>query len=237
MVRAVRFALLLVIAVLGALMVYRGAVPGPPPPTPSPPDGQVLSVTREQARERNAEAGGDVPPSTPVPDDEQGPWVRTEPLEPPDPSVERSSMVRVPSIYAEADIVSVGIDDEGRMELPASLGDVGLLGSTAPLWSQEGSTLLAGHVTYRGTHGVLHHLGRVSPGALVQTWDETGSRTDWVVTSVELFHKEALPAEIFDVSSARQLVLVTCGGEIVRLPDGSWTHESNIVVVAEPLTV
>lgn len=34
--------------------------------------------------------------------------------------------------------------------------------------------------------------------------------------------------------ASRQLAIGTCGGPIINLPNGGWTHEDNIVVVAVP---
>ena len=64
--------------------------------------------------------------------------------------------------------------------------------------------------------------------------DLLGERTDWVVASVHSYRKTSLPPEIFGTDGSRMLTLVTCGGEIVQTPDGRWTHEDNIVVIAVP---
>lgn len=140
----------------------------------------------------------------------------------------------IPSLYVSAPVVPQGVNSSNEMSLPDNLHHVGLLETTSPLDADAGSTLIAGHVTAGGNPGALYFLGRVQPGASVSTVDDDGERTDWVVTSVRNFHKTSLPADLFDTDGERKLTLVTCGGQIIRTPDGRWTHEDNIVVTATP---
>lgn len=145
-----------------------------------------------------------------------------------------ANRIQIPGIYVDSRIVTRGIDSAGRMDLSSKLSDVIRLNTTAELRSDEGSTLVAGHVTQNRVHGALYFLGKLTAGSQVRTWDADGNRVDWVVTSVRMYNKQALPADIYDPSGKRQLVLVTCGGNIFQLPSGRWTHESNIVVTAVP---
>ena len=145
-----------------------------------------------------------------------------------------ASHLYIPSLYVSAPVVPQGVTSSNEMSLPDNLHHVGLLDTTSPLDAGAGSTLIAGHVTAGGHPGALYLLGRVQPGASVSTVDAAGQRTDWVVTSVRNYHKTSLPAEIFRTNGERKLTLVTCGGDIIRTPDGRWTHEDNIVVTATP---
>lgn len=142
---------------------------------------------------------------------------------------------QIPMIQVDAMIEEQGVIAQNTMSLPDDLSRVGRLDTTQSLSADEGVTLLAGHVTWRGSHGALYFLGAVRPGATIDTWDADGARTTWAVTSVELFNKQALPDQIFATDGPRRLVLVTCGGPILQLPDGRWTHEDNIVVTAVPV--
>lgn len=205
------------------------------------------SGTAPQAREpeprTGSRSGGIVDVGPPVlPEDfdpdNLGPYVRTTPV----PASMGALRLQVPSIYVDAGIVPEGIsafdrDQYGQsvMELPDSLGDVGWLNTTAALRSTEGTTLLAGHVTVEGVHGAVYFLGLTEPGALVKTTDADGRMSRWVITEVTNYAKTALPEDIFRPTGPRQLAIVTCGGEVVQLPDGSWSHEENIVVLAVPV--
>ncbi|MDO5503696.1 MAG: class F sortase [Actinomycetia bacterium] len=142
--------------------------------------------------------------------------------------------VAVPSVGIDAPILSEGIDDN-LMTLPDDPSEVGWLDSTAALSDPQGSTLVAGHVSWGGQHGAMYELGRSEPGELVHTWDGDGTLSTWVITDVQMFHKEQLPEEIFQPSGQRSLALVTCGGQLIQLSQTRWVHESNIVVRAVPV--
>lgn len=211
----------------------------PPLPTPSPE--QTISVAPDEALEL-AEAGQVAQPV--LPEGDFGEYVRTEPVpEPPEDTdqvegsaadVAWTNRLQIPNIYVDAPLTNLGITDRGRMALPDDLRYVARLNTTAPLDSDEGTTLLAGHVTWNRDHGALYFLGNITAGSEVRTWDEDGDRTDWVITDVRLYNKKALPEEIFQPDGPRQLAIVTCGGPIINLPNGGWTHEDNIVVIAVP---
>lgn len=235
----VRAFLALLLLLAGGYFLWDGFTPEEPDETPTPAL-EVNRVSPEEAFEISDAHGGDV-----AVDEElapAGPYVRTEPLPPINNGGggsstfrERTNLLRIPSIHVQAPIRSVGIGARNQMELPANLGHVGWLNTSVnPSFSPEGSTVLAGHVTWQGTHGVLHYLGYVKPGAAIQTWDDTGSMTSWVVTDVEVIRKDALPSQIFAKDGPRRLNIVTCGGRVIQLPDGTWNHESNIVVTAVP---
>lgn len=210
--------------VAGGLMVYR-AVFTSPPPTPTP--GQDLSVSADDAR---AGAFDDL---LPIPDGSFGPFVGLEPIQVPLPGNPPNHLY-IPSLRVSAPIVPQGITQAGAMALPDDLSRVGWLETTSGLDADSGSTLIAGHVTSRGIHGALYFLGLSEPGMSVTTVDDQQEHTRWVVTSVHAYRKTSLPPQIFATDGDRTLTLVTCGGKIIRTPDGRWTHEDNIVVVAVP---
>lgn len=213
----------------------------PPLPTPSPE--QTISVSPDEAIEL-AESGQVQAPV--LPEGDFGEFVRMEPVPRP-PAADGGSTsgtgqqdatwtnrLQIPNIYVDAPLTNLGVTDLGRMALPDDLRYVARLNTTAPLGADEGTTLLAGHVTWNRDHGALYFLGNVTAGSEVRTWDADGERTDWVVNKVKMYDKQALPDDIFDPNGKRQLAIVTCGGPIINLPNGGWTHEDNIVVVAVP---
>jgi hypothetical protein len=219
----------------GAMLLREGLRAGPPQATPTP--GTAVHMDVEEAR-RIAASGRDVRPLA-VPDGtDLGPYVRLRPV--PEPPGEGASpwrdRLQVPSLYIDAPLEDHGVTAQGAMSLPQHLSRVGRLATTQPLGTTHGATLLAGHVTWNGDAAALYYLGEARPGAAVRTWDGDGRREDWVVTAVEVLDKQALPPHLFTKDGPRRLVLVTCGGELAQLPDGSWTYESNIVVTAVPVT-
>lgn len=227
--------------VAGAGLVYAALDAATPEGTPVP--DREFSLSREDALALDREVA-DRPIGLPTGQD-LGPFVNTSPVTVPDDQEDvipagpgpddAVGRLYVPSLYVSAPIVPQGVTSANEMSLPDDLHHVGLLDTTSALDDEAGSTLIAGHVTAGGHPGALYFLGRAQPGASVTTLDTDGRRTDWVVTSVRSYHKTSLPADIFRTMGERTLTLVTCGGDIIRTPDGRWTHEDNIVVTAAPV--
>lgn len=207
----------------------------PPPNTPAPATNLVMTPEDATAMARSGISGG-ADLARRVTDDggpgALGPHVRTSPPQ----AGQRSGLhVQIPQVWVDTPVIAEGIVD-GRMSLPDDLGTTGWLNTTAPLSADEGSTILAGHVSWGGVHGALYYLGLSEPGQIISTWDENDTRVDWVITSVKLYERTALPAQIFQpTGDERQLNVVTCGGELYRSPDGMWYYDSNIVVTAVPM--
>ncbi|MCK0113327.1 class F sortase [Ornithinimicrobium sp. F0845] len=256
-VRAVALLACLALFAAGGVLVYRGLQEEPPAPTPTP--DQEFSISLEEALETDR-ATADEPIVIPEGID-LGPYVNTEPVTVPPapdagdgrpggdagdgsgpgsgqgtaPELDPANHLYIPSIYVSAPVVPQGVTSSNEMSLPTDLRQVGLLDTTSPLGADEGSTLVAGHVTQQGNHGALYFLGRLRPGASVTTVDAEGAHTTWAVTSVRNYRKTSLPPEIFADTGTRMLTLVTCGGPIIRTSDGRWTHTDNIVVIARPV--
>lgn len=217
-----------VMFVTGAVMVYR-ALDTSPPSTPTP--GEDIVVSAEDARS----SAFDDP--IPIPSGDFGEFVNREPVVVPsagDPAAQANHLY-IPSLRISAPVMPQGVTSANEMSLPSDLSQVGWLDTTSELDAETGSSLLAGHVTYGGVPGTLYFLGLSEPGMAITTVDAAQEQTEWVVTSVRSYRKTSLPPEIFATDGARTLTLVTCGGQIIRTPDGRWTHEDNIVVVAVPV--
>lgn len=225
--------LALVLALAGGALIWAGLRERPPEQTPQP--SREYSLTPEEAVASAAAAPTtEVTLALPeeVTPEELGPFVRTEPV-PAEPPAGFASHLQVPSIYVDAGVVNHGVTEDNVMTLPSDLSKVGLLDTVQPLSAEQGSTVLAGHVTYHGQRGALYYLGEVPPGSRIQTWDDAGQRQDWVVSGVRLHRQGELPDEIFATDGERRLHLVTCGGEIVETSRG-WLYSDNIVVTAVP---
>lgn len=211
-----------------------------PEDTPAPVVDQALSA--DEAREllagsqRDAAIAGietvdiDARIAADGGSEQLGPYVPTQPAE---PGARQGDWLQIPGIHLDAPVDAQGISGNA-MTLPGDLSRIGHLDTTAALDAEEGSTLLAGHVTYNGYHGAMYYLGLTAPGQEVVTWSG-GEPTRWVITSVKMYSKQALPEDIYQPSGERQLVLVTCGGELLQLGGGYYTHAQNIVVKAVPV--
>lgn len=195
-----------------------------PPVEPSPGPGTPA-----------APSAGGPNGQTPVPAAPTAPTQTPAPTRPaPDP--DWTDRLQVPSLYIDAHVRAMGTDNSNHMLLPDSLHEIGLLRSQPALSAEEGTTIIAGHVTLNGIGGAMYYLGQVQPGARVRTWDEAGERQEWVVTTVEVIHQQSLPRGLFTKTGERRLVLITCGGEQFQRPDGRWSFDHNIVVTAVPVS-
>lgn len=151
------------------------------------------------------------------------------PLDPPDAPVS----VAVSSVRIEADVVPVGVAEDGQMELPADPDVLGWYRFGPAAGEGSGSVVLAGHVDSL-THGVgqFARLLDSRPGDQVQVQTESGTDLYYTVVDVQNIPKLELPlAEVFRHDGDEVLLLITCGGEFDR-ESGSYTD--NVVVTAAP---
>lgn len=147
------------------------------------------------------------------------------------------NLVVAPSVGLHAPLVSMGLDDRGDIAISSDAGEATLFTESVPLGSLEGSTLIAGHVTYpdSGAYAPMSQIVALRPGDLVITLDAAGHRTDWRVTRAEVVARDGLRAEMWAPTGPRQLVLITCAGETGQVDEGT-VFTDNLVVTAVPDT-
>jgi len=190
----------------GAVLVVAGLQPHPPPPAPSAQHPFALSPAQAQAQ------AGDGGPSVLVP-----------------------NHLYIPSLGVNAPLDPESITKEGDFVVPPNVARVGLSSAGAALSAPDGTVLAAGHVNdYNQGNGALYQLSTIQPGALVVITGNDGAPTRWVTDALANVNKSVLPQDIFDAHGQRRLVLVTCGGKILTLPNGAHTYADNIVVSAAP---
>ena len=125
----------------------------------------------------------------------------------------------------------VGLEPDGQLEIPDET-EIGwyLHGATA---GEEGSTVLAAHVSWNGTTGPFARLGAVEPGDQIELRLDDETVRHYEVVERAMYGKLALPADrIWRRSGPEGLVLITCGGEFnpaIR------RYTENIVVYAVPV--
>lgn len=141
--------------------------------------------------------------------------------------------IRVGGIDIEAPVVAVGVEDDGQMEIPSDVDEIGWY-TFGPSPGEPGSAVLAGHVSGgRQGRGVFYDLKRVEPGDIVEVDHEDGTTTRYVVVGVETVDKGDLPVDrIFAREGDPVLTLITCGGSFSRSLN---SYDSNVVVVAVPI--
>jgi len=94
----------------------------------------------------------------------------------------------------------------------------------------EGTTLIASHVSSTRGWGALRYLYQLRGGELVHTKDADGKVQTWQVTTMRIERHTEFPQEYWAADGTRQLVLTTCGG-----PREGGHFVRNIFAIATPV--
>jgi len=141
--------------------------------------------------------------------------------------------VAIASLCIYAPLVPASIAG-GALRVPADVHDAGLDVASAPLRSRQGTAIIAGHVDdYRQGDGAFYFLYQVRPGALVTVTGLDHQVSRWRVYRTVVAEKTSLPLGIWSLAGPRRLVLVTCGGPLLRTPAGN-TYRDNVLIYATP---
>jgi hypothetical protein len=149
----------------------------------------------------------------------------------PEPAGVEPQRLSLPSLGVDAEVVPVGLEDDGGMEVPDDVTQVGWFAPGVEVGA-PGTAVLAGHVDSRAQGpGALFDLRRMEPGDHVVVSGD-GEANEWQVTGRTRYPKDELPLdEIFRWDGEPRLVLITCGGDFVA-EDGH--YRDNVVVYAAP---
>lgn len=185
--------------------------------------GQVLRRVATSAVLLAAVTGGcsqidDTPPlSEAEPDPPRPPATTHEPEAPTehvDPRGEPTRVV-VPAIDVDVDLVRLGLQADGSMQVP----DFGVAGwyTEGPEPGRAGPAVIAAHVDSRAGPDVFYRLGDLTVGDEVHVVYNSGDDVTFLVDSSEQTPKDELPVDtIWPVTNDRLLTLITCGGEFDR---------------------
>jgi len=162
------------------------------------------------------------PPSVAAPPALQAGAAHVEPVGDPE-------YIKIPRLHIEDDIIPVGLAADGTMEVPAvehsGWYDLG------PRPGAPGGAVVVGHVNYSGVQGALGRIGELTNGDQVSVTDTAGVVRTFTVYDVEHIPKSQYAARtvplVFGARTTTDLVIVTCGGQIV-----GHSYLDNVVVSA-----
>lgn len=218
----------------GAMSVAAG-VHGAEPPRAAGPGGAAGSrdITRVEAPPLHpldgvglagrgpavGPAADDVPMPRPAPD--WGP-----PID--DGQVADPVGIRIPAIGVDAQVVALGVDEAGALEVPTDFATTGWWqGGAEP--GERGAAVVVGHVDSFEGPAVFFDLGQVDRGDRIIIDRADGTSAVFAVRSSMAPSKERFPTEaVYGPTNRPELRLITCHGDLV---DGSYDH--NLIIFAD----
>lgn len=139
---------------------------------------------------------------------------------------------RSPTIGVDLPVVAVGIADDGQMELPGTVREVGWYSYGPRPGDPAGTTVLAAHVDTRADGlGPFVRLGDLRRDDDLTVTDARGRDRRYVVTAVADVEKADLAMDqLFRRDGEPELKVITCGGPF----DTRTGYRDNVVVSARP---
>ncbi|WP_418276490.1 class F sortase [Isoptericola jiangsuensis] len=139
--------------------------------------------------------------------------------------------VRIPAIDVDSDLLHLGLNDDGTVEVPAGAQiDRAAWFDGSPRPGDDGPAVVEGHVDSPHGESVFYDLATMEPGQKVHVDRADGTTVTFVVDRVEQYPKDAFPTrEVYRNTDEPQLRLITCGG--AWNPDVGH-YEDNTVVYA-----
>ncbi|WJV44120.1 class F sortase [Streptomyces flavofungini] len=140
--------------------------------------------------------------------------------------------VRMPRLEVSARLRAVGVDSDGRAEVPADPGTAGWYRYGPAPGDPSGSAVLVGHVDSRtGDLGAFAALYDVRAGDDVIVDRGAAAPVRYRVSARQIVPKKELPDEVFRRDGRPVLTLITCAAPFDRARGG---YQKNLVVTAEP---
>ncbi|RPF19666.1 class F sortase [Myceligenerans xiligouense] len=212
-------------AVVWAANQQVGPPPAPPvaagvaerePPAPSTSPGEVTAPSPSSSSGASAAA----------PEASDEPAVRPMPAS-------RPTAVRIPSIGVESPVHGLGLDADGRLQVPSGerYDEVAWYdGSPTP--GEVGPAVLEGHVTGSGyAPSVFFELGNTREGDRIEVDRADGSTAIFEVTEIKSAPKAEFPRiDVYGATKGPELRVITCGG---AFDEESGRHLDNVIVFAE----
>jgi hypothetical protein len=136
----------------------------------------------------------------------------------------------IPAIGVDADVIDLGLQDDGTMEVPSDFAQTGWF-DRGPRPGRVGPAVIAGHVDDRSGPAVFYDLAELRPGDLIEVHDADGVVVTFAVRETQQHPKDAFPTEaVYGGTAGAELRLITCSGEF---DPGERSYRDNTIVFAE----
>lgn len=209
-----------VVCLVASLALLTGAC-GSAAPTAAPTPGTSAASSAARPPVATAATPAPAPALVPAPAAVSSPVVMAS-----------STPVRVvvASIGVDSDLMDLGLQDDGTMEVPPGAFPAGWF-TGAPTPGELGPAVIVGHIDWVTGPGVFYELASLEVGAEIQVERSDGSTAVFRTTEVSVYDKDAFPTDLVygDIDHAG-LRLISCGGTFNRT---TGHYESNVVAFAE----
>lgn len=145
----------------------------------------------------------------------------------------RPVRVDIGAVSLDAPVVPVGVGADGEVQIPERISTVGWYRYAGEPGAGQGSTVLVGHVDSAvDGEGAFFRLRNVGRGDTVRVRTAAGRELTYRVISRVQFPKPDVPLDdLFAVTGAPRLTLITCGGSFDATRR---SYRDNVVVTAVP---
>lgn len=120
----------------------------------------------------------------------------------------------IPKLKIDANSESVGMDKQGRMDIPQQVTNVAWYNlGVKP--GQKGNAVFAGHFDKPdGSPSVFYEINKLAKGDLIETSDINGKKLIFEVTETRVVDLNKFPLqEVFGETNKIRVNLITCGGK------------------------
>jgi sortase (surface protein transpeptidase) len=140
--------------------------------------------------------------------------------------------VRIPSIDVDADVIDLGLNTDGTLEVPSDFGLSGwYTGRSAP--GELGPSVVVGHVDSWNGPAVFYRLRDLEAGNLIEIDRSDGLVALFRVDDVVLVDKDEFPTEqVYGATEQPTLRLITCGG---GFDEAARSYLGNLIIYAQHL--
>jgi hypothetical protein len=137
--------------------------------------------------------------------------------------------VAIPVLNVRSDVVPLGLEDDGSLEVPTAARDAGWF-AQSPTPGELGPSVLAAHVDWADQEGVFSSIGDLRIGDKIEVTRADGSVAVFRVERVDSYAKADFPTDaVYGDLDHAGLRLITCGGEF---DEDAGDYLNNIVVFA-----
>lgn len=132
----------------------------------------------------------------------------------PSTTVGLPSRIEIPKLGINTSIEYVGLDKEGRMDVPKNFTTVAWYKLGYRI-GDNGSAVISGHYdTYTGTPAVFWNISKLSVGDIITVFDTNGTSYTFKVKDTKVYDFDKFPLqEVFATAGTPGLNLITCSGE------------------------